>query len=127
MKCTCDHPISFHSPAGKCEAFGCPCPESAQTAAYRETTVVARPRFLTPQEVAARYDCTLDWVYHCKALTPFKRKIGGKLRFLESDLVLFEDSRDGARYGLTKQYLMRHRHKYEQEHPLKTILKFEIK
>lgn len=120
MNCTCDHAISYHDKEGKCGVFGCHCPREALSSA-------TRVRFLSPQDVADRYGCAVDWVYHCKALKPYKRKIGGKLRFLESDLLQFENDREGARYGLDRTYLMRRRHEYDKEHPPETILKFDIK
>lgn len=122
--CTCPHPASYHDKStGKCGVFRCTCPALEAM----DQALPQRPRFLTPREVADRYACGLDWVYHCKALQPYKRKIGGKLRFLESDLLKFEDDRDGARYGVDKAWLMRRRHEYEQEHQPESILKFRIK
>ncbi len=46
--------------------------------------------FLSVKDVAARYNRTRYWVYHCKALNPYRRKIGKYLMFLEDDLREFE-------------------------------------
>lgn len=48
-------------------------------------------RYLTAKEVAKRYGLSVQWVYHCEALKPYRRYLGRKLiRFRESDLEKFE-------------------------------------
>ncbi len=45
-------------------------------------------RYLTAQQVADRYNLSLQWVYGCRSLP--RRKVGKYLRFKESDLEQWE-------------------------------------
>lgn len=47
-------------------------------------------RLLTPEQVAARYQLDLNWLYHCRRLKKYARKAGRFLRYRESDLEAFE-------------------------------------
>ena len=49
---------------------------------------MSEDRYLTAQQVADRYNLTLQWVYGCRSLP--RRKVGKYLRFLESDLEIWE-------------------------------------
>lgn len=51
-------------------------------------------RYLSSKEVAARYGLTVEWVYGCRSLP--RRKVGRYLRFLESDLEVWERRQTGS-------------------------------
>lgn len=52
------------------------------------------PRFLSAKEVAERYHLPMRWVYDCRSLP--RLKIGRYLRFLESDLEIWERRQTGT-------------------------------
>ncbi len=56
--------------------------------AAEEQGSMSEERYLTAQQVADRYNLSLQWVYGCRSLP--RRKIGKYLRFLESDLEVWE-------------------------------------
>lgn len=74
-----------------------------------EEKVIDRPEdtWLTAKDVARRYGMAIEWVYHCKDLRPYGRKMGKYLRFSLSNLRRFEESRENVSRGWTTDYLMR--------------------
>ena len=67
------------------------------------------PRYvwLSAKQVARRYGMTVEWVYKCRDLRPYGTKFGKYLRFRLSDIHKFEEGRENARRGWTKEFLMR--------------------
>ncbi len=55
---------------------------------------MSEERYLTAQQVADRYNLSLQWVYGCRSLP--RRKVGKYLRFLESDLIDWEKRQTGS-------------------------------
>jgi len=82
--------------------------EAAMLRGMIERTIEAFERFyvakqeetlLTPEQVAARYSHSLDWVYHCPQLKKIRVKVGKCLRWRESDLKDLETKQSDKRRG----------------------------
>lgn len=101
-----------------------------------------KPKFLTALQVAERYGLTVDWVYGCKELQQYKRKVGKYVMYAESDLEKFEDYREqwprtpssgkkpGSQGYPIKQRLMRLKQESteaKKNKPKRFKLKFDIK
>ena len=56
-------------------------------------------KFLTADQVAARYGRPISWIYTCKELKACAVKIGKYLHFRESDLLALEEKRRFSKRG----------------------------
>lgn len=88
-----------------------------------------KPRYLSAKQVAERYGVSPQWPYRCKDLQKYRRKIGQYVRFLESDLELFEKERwspESNSHKIPGEMFMRLRVKHEETIMAKKPLVFDL-